>query len=373
MDKKTLDRLIDRISSGEATDEELAAYNHYLNQATDAGENWNEQRFGNEELFGVKMLDEINSRIGYEPTRLVRLWPRIAAAASILLFMSIGGYFLLHKKQTLQVAQNDVAPFSKQAVLKTGHGKTLTLDSNARGSLAQYANTQIQKTGGEQIAYANSGVVTEKVIFDTLQVPAGGKPYHLQLADGSRIIVNVASSLRFPENFRKNDNEIELITGEAYLSIVHNANAPLTIRAKDQLIEDVGTEFNINTYNDEPDSRTTLVEGAINVNTEALKPGEQAILNGKSLIIAKANIMQVTAWKDGYFRFNGEHIQAVMRELARCYNIDVVYDGKPTDVGFYLRISRSRNISEVLKGLERITKTVHFKIEGRRVIVLGKK
>jgi len=307
----------------------------------------------------------------YIKRRPARLWPRIAAAASILLAISAGGYFLLHKKP-VQLANNDVAPFSKQAILKTGHGKTLLLDSNAKGLLAQYTNTHIQKTGGETIAYTNSSETEEKVIFDTLQVPAGGKPYHLQLADGSGVIVNVASALRFPENFRKNNNEVELISGEAYFSIIHNALSPLLIKAQGQVIEDVGTEFNVNTYADEPDSRTTLVAGAIKVNAKAILPGQQAIITAGSLIVVRANVQQAVAWKDGYFRFNGEHIQAVMRELARWYNIEVVYKGKPTDVGFYLRITRSRNISEVLKVLER-TNSVHFKVEGRRVTVLSKK
>lgn len=302
------------------------------------------------------------------PSRFIRY----ASAAAVMAGLSFGGYLLLHKKPTPQLANNDVSPFSKQAILKTGHGKTMILDSNAKGTIAQYTNTHIQKTGNQSIAYNNSTASDTKVIFDTLQVPAGGKPYHLQLADGSNVIVNVASALRFPENFRKNDNEVELISGEAYFSIVHNSLSPLLIKARNQVIEDVGTEFNVNTYADETDSRTTLVAGAIKVNAKAILPGQQAIITADNLIIAKANIQQVVAWKDGYFRFNGEHIQAVMRELARWYNVEVVYEGKVTDVGFYLRITRSRNISEVLKVLER-TNSVHFKIEGRRVTVLSKK
>jgi transmembrane sensor len=300
------------------------------------------------------------------------LWPRIAAAASILLCLSVGAYFLLHKKPAVPLTNNDVAPFSKQAILKTGHGKTLVLDSNAKGTLAQYANTHIQKTGSEQIAYTNTSQKTEQVVYDTLQVPAGGKPYHLKFTDGTSIIVNVASALRFPENFEGNKREAELISGEAYFTIIHNSKSPFTLKAKGQLIEDIGTEFNVNTYSDEPESRTTLVAGAIKVNAKALVPGQQAIITEGSMVLAKANIMQAVAWKDGYFRFNGEHIQAVMRELARWYNIEVVYQGKQTDAGFFVRITRSRNISEVLKVLER-TNSVHFKIEGRRVIVYGKK
>jgi len=302
----------------------------------------------------------------------VTLWPRIAAAASIVFILSFGAYRLFHQTAPERLANNDVAPFSKQAILKTGHGKTLILNNNLKGTLAQYANIAIQKSKDEQLTYTNSNEKDEKAIFDTLQVPAGGRPYHLKLADGSAIIVNVASVLRFPENFRKTNNNIELIAGEAYFNIIHNAQSPLTIKAAHQTIEDVGTEFNVNTYEDEPDSRTTLVEGAVKVNNRTLVPGQQAIITAGSFTLATANILQVTAWKDGYFRFSGQHIQAVMRELARWYNIEVVYEGKPTNVGYFAKIARSKNISEVLKSLER-TNSVHFKIEGRRVTVYSKK
>jgi transmembrane sensor len=306
--------------------------------------------------------------------RTIRLWPRVAAAASLLIGISIAAYFALHQQPNPQIAQakHDVAPFSKLAVLKTGHGKTIILDNTHKGALAQYANTQIQKTGGDQIAYNNSDSKATEAIFDTLQVPAGGKPYHLKLADGSAVILNVASTLRYPENFRHGSSAIELISGEAYFTIIHNPGSPVTIAASHQLISDIGTEFNVNTYNDEPESHTTLVEGAVTVNHHKLNPGQQAVITANNVTVAGANLLQVTAWKEGYFRFNGEKIQAVMRELSRWYNIDVKYEGKVPDVGYYVKISRSKNISEVLKALER-TNSVHFKIEGRRITVLSKK
>lgn len=326
-----------------------------------------------EEELERRIFQTVQARTGQQArVRKLDRWPRIAVAASILLALGAGTYFALHQKEPVQqIAQHDVAPFSKQAILKTGHGSTIVLNHNTKGLLAQYANTHINQSTGEQIAYTNQEP-SETAVFDTLQIPAGGRPYHLKLADGSAVTVNVASALRFPENFRKNNNEIELIAGEAYFSIKHNASSPLIIKAARQVIEDVGTEFNVNTYSDEPESRTTLVEGAITVNHKGLAPGQQAILAGTNLTIATADLMQTLAWKKGDFVFNGENIRTVMRELARWYNIEVSYQGSITETGFYIRISRSKNISEVLKMLERTGK-VHFKIEGRRVTVYSKK
>ena len=308
------------------------------------------------------------------PVKRIRLWPRIAAAAVVILGVGSIAYFAIRKPiSSTAIAKADVAPFTQQAILKTGHGKTIVLSGNVQATLASYANTQINKNSNDHIAYTGKANESNQAIFDTLQVPAGGRPYHLKLADGSEVILNVASSVCYPENFRinKSNNKLELLSGEAYFTIVHNQTSKLLLKAKGQVIEDIGTEFNVNTYNDEPVSRTTLINGAVSVNQEKLKPGQQAIINGAHLTVALANLAQTVAWKDGLFRFKGAHIDVIMRELARWYNIDVRYEGKVTDEVFYARVKRSRNISEVLKILESSEK-VHFKIEGRRVTVLSK-
>jgi ferric-dicitrate binding protein FerR (iron transport regulator) len=250
-------------------------------------------------------------------------------------------------------------------ILKTG-GKTIVLDKTKNGRIA----ASITKSTGETLTYTESKTVA---IYDTIQVPAGGRPYTVKLSDGSKITLNAATTLRYPESFSKTNREqVELISGEIYAEIVHNQEAPLQIKAPGQLIEDIGTEFNISAYVDDPDKRTTLVEGAIKVNQKIIKPGQQAILANNELTIAKADLDQVTAWKDGDFNFRGQHIDVIMRQLARWYNIEVRYEGKMTDEVFYGTISRKKNISQVLHTLER-TQKIHFKVEGRRVTVLNKK
>ncbi|HTD99007.1 MAG TPA: DUF4974 domain-containing protein, partial [Mucilaginibacter sp.] len=125
-------------------------------------------------------------------------------------------------------------------------------------------------------------------------------------------------------------------------------------------------------YEDESEYRTTLVTGAITVNKHDITPGKEAIISGENIAIRKANIEQTIAWKQNDFYFNGEHIDVIMRQLARWYNIEVKYEGKMTSEVFFARINRKKNISSVLRLLEK-TQKIHFKIEGRRVTVLSKK
>lgn len=297
-----------------------------------------------------------------KPTRsfIYKLLP-YGIAASVLLAAGTAYFFLKPNEQ--QPIKHDVAPFTAAAILKT-HGKTIILEKARNGKI----ESNITKSAGEQLTYTSDHEITP--VYDTIQIPAGGRPYTVKLSDGSRITLNAATTLRYPETFSKNRTEqVELISGEIYAEIVHNENAPLTIKAPGQLIEDIGTEFNINAYNDEPDKRTTLVEGSIKVNSTTLKPGQQTI-NG-TLNREAFNLEQTVAWKNGDFNFRGEHIQTIMRQLARWYNIEVIYEGKITNEIFFAQVSRKRNLSFVLRSLEK-TKKVKFKIEGRRVTVLSK-
>ena len=101
-----------------------------------------------------------------------------------------------------------------------------------------------------------------------------------------------------------------------------------------------------------------------------LKPDQQATTkNGNDKVKVKnVDAMEALAWKNGNFLFNNENIKVVMKVISRWYDIDVVYRGDVTNRTFGGTISRFENFEKLLKTLE-LTGAIHFKIEGRRVIV----
>ncbi len=367
MQAQELKDLLARIHNGTATDAEKALLeNWYLQyQERHPAEYSLDERLEDAAAIWAKLQPAI------PPTKQSRLWPRIAVAATVSIVVGASTWLLLDRKNKTNQSGSDVAPFTAVAILKSG-GKTILLDNTADGKIAQ---TNVTKSQGELLAYEASND-TYTTVYDTIQVPSGGRPYTVKLTDGTKITLNAATTLRYPQTFSKNrKEEIELISGEIYAEVVHNAAAPLQIKAPGQIITDIGTTFNIAAYPDDPNARTTLIEGAVRVSAgneeTTLSPGTQAILSGNSLTASSANLNQVTAWKDGLFRFNGESIDAIMRQLSRWYNIDVKYEGTITNEVFYGRVARTRNISEVLRILERSNK-VYFRIEGRKVTVLSK-
>lgn len=371
MSRNNIADLLERYQLGTCTPEEKKRVDEWFEahgmpetsferMSADEQENWTDTLFADIQ------------RANKPKTVYRKLYPYIAAASVIILIGS-GILFFKLKQPAQQV--HDVAPYTAKVLLKTGHGKTILLDPAKKGLIASQGAITVNKTAEGQIAYSASSETAE-MVYDTIQVPAGGRPYTVKLSDGSRITLNAATILRYPEGFSANKRElVELISGEIYGVIVHNAHAPLQIKAPRQLITDIGTEFNINAYPDEADARTILVEGAVTVTagstTKSLKPGQQTILTASNFVVAPADIEQVTAWKNGDFSFNGEHIDVIMRQLARWYNIEVKYEGKMTTEVFYGKITRKKNISEVLHMLEK-TQKIHFKVEGRRVTVLPK-
>ncbi|WP_186292625.1 FecR family protein [Mucilaginibacter corticis] len=300
--------------------------------------------------------------------KIMPLWTRIAAAGSIIIFFSIGIYFILRNRYATndnvsKINQShDIAPGRNQATLTLANGQTILLTKNMSGQIAKQGKTTVQAANGQLIYQASDA---EQIIaYNTISTAKGEQsPYPITLADGTRIWLNAESKISFPTAFNQKERVVKL-TGEAYFEVKHNVNHPFKVETAGQIIEDIGTSFNVNAYPDEKVIKTTLAEGIVKVNNLTLKPGQQT----DGLSVKNVNVAPYTAWRTGDFDFQDENIESIMRQLARWYNIEVEYSGRIPEDGYTATISRKRNISAILRALER-AQSIHFRIEGRRVIV----
>jgi transmembrane sensor len=306
-------------------------------------------------------------------------WLRYAAAACILLLLGGGVYWYRSGKVPLTppalVAKQDVAaPRLARAVITLGSGQQIALDSVASGTLARQGQVKVIKLADGQLAYTGRD---QEVFYNTLTNPRGSRVIDLTLADGTRVWLNAASSIRYPTAFTGTERVVEL-TGEGYFEVSKKASQPFKVRVDGQEEVDVlGTSFDINAFDDEPAVKTTLLEGSVRVtaatsDTEriVLKPGQQAQLQkGQIKIKSEIDPDAVLAWKNGRFAFEGVGIQEVMRSVARWYDVEVEYRGVPTTQHFRGGISRSADASQVFKMLE-TTGLVHFTIQNKKIIVM---
>ncbi|WP_420988240.1 FecR domain-containing protein [Chitinophaga sp. CC14] len=297
-------------------------------------------------------------------------WFRMAAAACIAVLIGIGGYTFYRSLERRPMAvQTPLAPGGNKAILTLGNGKVITLDSISNGQIA--GENGVVKQNNGKLAYAAdpSGAVTMHV----LTIPRGGQ-YQLQLSDGTEVWLNSASYIRYPNRFDDKERSVE-ISGEAYLRVAKNATKPFIVVSKGQRIEVLGTEFNLMAYPDEAAIKTTLINGAIRViqqrEQKILKPGQQAaVTNGApGIVITTPDLEEVLAWKEGKFRFYNTDIATIMRQVARWYDVEIVYQGQLPGEEFYGAIPKSENATQILDVLE-LTHKVHFEIKGKKIIVI---
>ena len=303
---------------------------------------------------------------------------RVAAAAAVLLGMAIpAGYLLLHRRPTPApvaaiAAKTDTTPGRNKAVLTLANGTKIVLDEKGMQQLAQQGNTVIRNKNG-QLVYEKTGTESNVPIYNTLTT-AAGETYPLVLADGSKIWLNAASSIRFPATFAGNERKIEL-TGEAYFDIAHDAHRPFRVQVRQMTVDVLGTQFNINSYADEATINTTLLEGAVRVNGDKgsvqLAPGEQSQWSpgGNLKRVAGINTDEIIAWKDGYFRFESADLTTVLRQFSHWYDVEIVYEGKVKPRKFFGMISRNSSLVNVLKMLN--ANDVSYRLEGKKLIVQG--
>lgn len=310
------------------------------------------------------------------------------AAASIIVVLAIGAYFWLNngsvKEQPKEIIVNnktDVAPGRNGAILTLADGSKVLLDSMSNGNITMETGTNIQLKDGE-LSYGKGSNTTD-IRFNTMTTP-NGRQFTVVLPDGTKVWMNAASSLRYPTIFTGAERKVE-ITGEAYFEVAKNAAMPFrAVVNKSTEVEVLGTAFNISSYENDMEIKTTLVEGAVkviadnnaesNINSKVLKPGQQARISNASrnrgtlTVSDNTDIGKVLAWKNGTFNFNGVKVEEAMKQLERWYDIKVIYTNGIPDVTFFGEINRESSLSGVLKGLEGAG--VHFSIEeGKKLLV----
>lgn len=306
-------------------------------------------------------------------------WKRIAVAISAILIVGVGYHSFFAKRKAdnknpnMEIAGHDVkAPGANKAMITLANGQKIYLDSSGNGTLAVQRNVKLMKLANGEIAYqaGNEGDDRE-MQYNTLVNPQGSQVINMVLTDGSKVWLNAGSSLTYPVMFMGNERKVS-ITGEAYFEVAHDAGKSFRVNKEGMQVEVLGTHFNVNAYDDEADIKVTLLEGVVKINkanrSEILKPGQQARVNDGIIVSNDVDLDEVMAWKNGLFEFSRADLHDVLKQLSRWYDVEVVYQEKVQPKEFVGEMERGLTLSQVLRILEK--NDVHFKIEGKRIIVL---
>lgn len=378
MENERAKKLIAKYLKGDCTAEEKAILESwYLNETGNAQEEIEETDYQEiEQKIWANITTENHKK------RLSRQRIYSYAAAAILL-LTTGLYF--GTRSTLSIPANgtadftstDINPGGNKALLTLADGSKIILDDAVNGTIAKQSGCLITKTTTGQLVYTMQGNqaadLKTQALLNTIETPKGGQ-YQVNLPDGTKVWLNAASSLSFPARFSGSQRQV-VLKGEAYFEVAKNKHMPFIVKSEQQKIEVLGTHFNVSAYPDEHQSRTTLAEGSVKVSLTAnnqqqlLKPGQQAIAT-QHIKVIPVDIEEALAWKDGLFMFNDEDLENIMKKVERWYDVQVDFQQQHLrQKHFSGTVSRFGKVSQILKTLE-LTGSVHFKIEGRKIIVV---
>lgn len=199
------------------------------------------------------------------------------------------------------------------------------------------------------------------------------------LPDRTKVWLNTESSIKYPVDFNDNPRRVE-VSGEVYFDVAQSISSSgekrsfVVIVPGKAEIHVMGTQFNINAYNDENVISATLMEGSIKLlslrtgEIATLKPGEEASLDSNgSMNIGLGNVDEVLAWRSGKFIFDNADMQKITRQISRWHDVEFIHHGK-VETHFSGTFTRDNSLQEILRALEEAG-SVKFSAKGNIITV----
>jgi ferric-dicitrate binding protein FerR (iron transport regulator) len=386
MNIKQAKELLQRYQAGNVNQSEKELIANWYRQLIETGEwEWGEgEKEQLQKAMEFRLLQKIHGSSKPSQRHLLnrKIW---WAAASVTIMLGASAYFLFFKKTTQSpqivktgILPDDVqAPQANKAMVTLANGQKVYLDSINKGALALQGNVKLVKLASGEIVYQSSGEISGQLQYNTLENPKGSKVINMVLIDGTKVWLNAGSSLVYPVVFIGDKRKVA-ITGEAYFEVAKNPAKPFLVDVETKTggageIEVLGTHFDVNAYSEEPDIKTTLLEGSVKIKrqnaVQTISPGQQAVLTAGGIKLEKnVDLLQVMAWKDGFFLFNDIDIHALMRQVARWYDVDVNFEGDISAEGYTGKISNDVPLSKLLEALQ--LNVLHASMEVRKINIV---
>lgn len=386
MRENEINELLERYLNGKATTEEEETLQAWFDAESSRG-NWSWRDVNHRDTMDRRLLENIKNQMVSSPKTLdrhkvLRTW---LGAASIVLALGISLSIYLRNEQSQteriheQFAQETTPAGSETAILVLADGTTVRLDALQEGTSFSDGTTKINHLGTGGLAYqsaSNQGVRARHASKETntIHIPKGSN-FQLSLPDGTRVQLNSGSSLTYPLDFGSTERTVTLL-GEAYFDVSHESDRPFVVMARDLDVRVLGTTFNVKSYARESVMAVTLETGSVRVSkgkeSLELSPGEEASVSVTNQKLQKRTIDldHSLAWKNGYFSFESQPIDAIMADVARWYDYTIEFKEPASRRPYNGRIARSRPIEDVLASLEALG-DVKLKMEGRRIVVMN--
>lgn len=300
-------------------------------------------------------------------------WPYLIALLFLTCLSICVWQFARHETGTAMVqAENEInLPIENDASLLLADGSRISIRKASKAFLLS-KGIELVRSANQQIIFkiGTSPVQSnEKLTF----ISPKGMLSHLILADNSHVYLNSSSSITYPSSFTEKERTV-CLEGEAYFHVTQNLSRPFIVRANDTQIKVLGTSFNVATNLIKGRVLTTLQHGSVEVITKnkqvRISPGMQTVSHNADgeIDTSHVDIAKEVAWKAGMFKFSDEDIYGVMEKLKAWYDIEDIEIHGLTSDRFSGTVKRTRQLSELLQNLEKISNYT-FHIKDRRIII----
>lgn len=199
------------------------------------------------------------------------------------------------------------------------------------------------------------------------------------LPDGSEVMLNHFSSLSYPKRFKGNQRDVAL-SGEAFFNVTKNPKQPFIVSAEMVKVQVLGTQFNIEAYHNNPEVKTTLIEGSVSVSIDSttkqivLHPNESAIYNknNKTLEFSLNNFTAADiAWQNNAYIFDKQTLNDITRKLSNSFGVNIEIEDE--DLASYrltAKFNNNETLEEILSLLQTGREFTFKKIDDKKIIII---
>ncbi|MDN3690502.1 FecR family protein [Cyclobacterium jeungdonense] len=202
-----------------------------------------------------------------------------------------------------------------------------------------------------------------------------GVKSHLTLSDGSRVILNSGSELRYLKNFEKGGREV-FLKGEAFFDVAKDLQRPFRVHSRKTTTTALGTSFNVKAYEGET-LGVSLLTGKVAVNSEGnleepvlLVPGEALKIDTEKNRLVKSafNPDRVIGWTKKRIVFKETPLLEAIRVLENWYGVQIRIVNRPGNRVLLSGKFQDETLENVLEGLK-FSARFDFDIEKENVTI----
>ena len=306
-------------------------------------------------------------------------YKKIAFAASIILLVGGSLFNQFYFNETI-IIKDPIVIGTDKAVLTLENGDQVILEKGQK-----FQNKTVN-SDGKELTYtiknrSSSNSKNEKIASNFLTIPRGGQ-FSLNLEDGTKVLLNSDSKIKYPIKFIKGKNrQVELLYGEAFFAVSSSQNnngSEFIVSTKTQKINVLGTKFNIKAYSEDDIITTTLVEGKVKVgngkNQILLSPNQQSKVDSNSPVINVSNVdvSQQISWINGLFSFNDTSLEDIMHTLSRWYDLEFIFkSANQKNFIFSGILERTKSIEDILLIIEKTSSSneINFEVNNKTIII----